>query len=316
MYTAIIILNYNGAEDTINCVESIEKYNTANVKYIVVDNCSTQQNCVNRLNSYFSNNYHNNYSHYGVNDYKTISILPRMSLVVSDKNDGYACGNNIGLQFAYKDTKIDKILILNNDVLFVEDIIPGLIDDLKSIKDCGIISPILYKKNLEGIDYNCARREFSISHYIASRLLRILYKIKLFHSSSPYLLIGKDITEIKKINHIKIDLPSGSCMLIDKYLFKQIGGFDSNTFLYFEENILYKKIKNIGKQNYLSTQYKCIHLGASSTQKEPSYFIIKTWLESEAYYMKKYSGANLIQYMLYIIGNKLNLLFSYIIHKK
>ena len=239
-----------------------------------------------------------------------------MSFVVSDKNDGYACGNNIGLQFAYNDKEIDKILILNNDVLFVEDIIPGLIDDLNSIKDCGIISPILYKKNLEGVDYNCARKEFSVSHYIASRLLRILYKIKLFHSSSPYLLKGKDITEIQKKNHIKIDLPSGSCMLIDKHLFKQIDGFDSHTFLYFEENILYKKIKNIGKQNYLSTQYKCIHLGASSTKKEPSYFIIKTWLESEAYYMKKYSGANLIQYILYIIGNKLNLLFSYIIHKK
>lgn len=43
--TAIIILNYNNYEDTINCIESIEKYNTADIKYVIVDNNSNREGC-------------------------------------------------------------------------------------------------------------------------------------------------------------------------------------------------------------------------------------------------------------------------------
>ena len=36
--TGIIILNYNNWEDTLNCILSVEKYNTSNSKYVIVDN--------------------------------------------------------------------------------------------------------------------------------------------------------------------------------------------------------------------------------------------------------------------------------------
>ena len=39
--TALIILNFNNYKDTINCIESVEKYNSAPIKIIVVDNAST-----------------------------------------------------------------------------------------------------------------------------------------------------------------------------------------------------------------------------------------------------------------------------------
>lgn len=38
---AIIILNYNNAKDTINSIESVEKYNTFPSKFIIIDNAST-----------------------------------------------------------------------------------------------------------------------------------------------------------------------------------------------------------------------------------------------------------------------------------
>ena len=38
--TAIIILNYNNPDATIACVESVERFNTAPVRYIIVDNGS------------------------------------------------------------------------------------------------------------------------------------------------------------------------------------------------------------------------------------------------------------------------------------
>ena len=40
-----------------------------------------------------------------------------------------------------------------------------------------------------------------------------------------------------------IELPSGSCMMFNAEALRIIGGFDPNTFLYYEEDILYKKLK-------------------------------------------------------------------------
>ena len=38
--TALIILNFNNYENTINCIESVEKYNSATIKLIAIDNAS------------------------------------------------------------------------------------------------------------------------------------------------------------------------------------------------------------------------------------------------------------------------------------
>ena len=99
---------------------------------------------------------------------------------------------------------------------------------------------------------------------------------------------------------MKIELPSGSCMFIKKTLFKQMDYFDPNTFLYYEENILYRKVKRINRQNYLFTDLKCIHLGAQSTSKiSYSYDKMKKNMASPLYYMKNYYGLNSIQFALY-----------------
>ena len=99
---------------------------------------------------------------------------------------------------------------------------------------------------------------------------------------------------------MKIDLPSGSCMFIKKELFKQMDYFDPNTFLYYEENILYRKVKRLNRQNYLFTDLKCIHLGAQSTSKvNYSYNKEKKKMSSPLYYMKNYYGLNGIQNVIY-----------------
>lgn len=43
MYTAVLILNYNNAKDTINCIRSVQQYNTAAIRYVVVENGSNAE---------------------------------------------------------------------------------------------------------------------------------------------------------------------------------------------------------------------------------------------------------------------------------
>ena len=68
----------------------------------------------------------------------------------------------------------------------------------------------------------------------------------------------------------------------------QLEGFDPNTFLYFEENILWEKIKRLGKFNYVDTSLRCIHLGASTTSKYFSIKLLRKSFESEIYFAKQY----------------------------
>lgn len=291
--TAIIILNYNNYKDTINCIESVEKFNTAPIKYIIVDNGSPIEGCVLHIDKYLKKTFQEDYKCVYEGD-KT-KILPYATFLVSKTNDGYAQGNNKGLKLAYNDPEIENILILNNDILFIEDIIPKLINNLYSLKDAAIVSPILYKKDMIGIDYTCARKSLTLKQrfILYALLFKDLFGIISKINNSRNLLYNRNLTSTSSI--IEIELPSGSCMLFNKSFFHSIGSFDPNTFLYCEEDILYVKIKKIRKKNYLNTKLRCIHLGASTTSTQTSSkFILKCSLESNHYFLKRYTNANIL----------------------
>lgn len=295
--TAVLILNYNNYEDTINCIDSVEKYNTAPIKYIVVDNGSKRKNVVNALSAYLKNKFGDEYLQ--IEESTEVNKLPYVTFLVSKVNDGYACGNNKGLRLAYADAEIDKVMVLNNDVLFVEDIIPSLSEAIDSDDHIGIVSPLLYKKDMVDLDYNCARRcegvwrtiERFLFYYINPFGIKNQWDVK-----QKYLL---DRPELRYTDRFEIALPSGSCMLFSKKLFEQIGSFDPHTFLYNEENILYQKLHAIGKTNWIFPKLKCIHLGASSTKHEVGYFMIKSSADSTCYYIENYTKASKLTKVLF-----------------
>lgn len=294
-YTAIVILNYNNVEDTINCINSVERYNTAPIKYIVVDNGSKREDAVSVLDAFFSKTFKGNYLRINDNYCCKSQRLPYISFIVSAGNDGYAQGNNKGLRLAYDDDDIDKVLILNNDILMVEDIIPKLTAALSTLSDAAIVSPVLYKKDMISIDYNCAR--WNPTNWCIILTYLFLYKdlfgIRSWLNRSRFIL--KCHPELMQSNHIEIELPSGSCMLFEKKLMDRIKIFDPNTFLYYEENILFRQIESIGGKNYLIPKLRCIHLGASSTTKVRNTFIVRCDLDSATYYLKTYGSMTSLQ---------------------
>lgn len=302
--TGIVILNYNNASDTINCINSVETVNTSAIKYIIVDNGSNAE-CVEGLLSFFQDRFHGRFKIFSENDAIGDPTLPYLSFVCSKTNDGYARGNNKGLVLANQDDDISNILILNNDILFIADIIPGLVEKLETLKDAAIISPVLYKKDLSGIDPNCARKILTLKQrFIIYSLLYIdIFKIISKIRNSTYLL-PEENSDLS-VSNIEIELPSGSCMLIKKSLFSAIDYFDPGTFLFYEEDILYSKIKNMHKKNYLDLHHKCIHLGASTTVKSPSAFILKCAIDSNLYYIKNYTGAKGIYILMMRILGKI-----------
>lgn len=289
--TAIIILNYNSKSDTINCIKSILTHNTACVKFIVVDNGSIRSEHVSEIESYLRNSFD---SFKVIRDIdQLLPELPEATLITSQTNDGYARGNNKGLQFAFEDDTIDKILILNNDTLFIEDIIPGLIKKLDSLDDGAFITPLIVSKDGE-IDHTCARFGFSEWDII---LPFLTFKRDFFHCLTSIIRKNKILIQNPDLIYrdvFPIYMPSGAFMLINKDTFQRLGGFDPNTFLYFEEPILAKKIERIGLRNYCVPSLKCVHLGGSSTSKAPSTFIQQCNMESADYFLNNYCNMNWI----------------------
>ncbi len=277
-YVAIIILQYGNAKSTIECITSVERFNSYPVKYIIIDNASpldqtseTEKNLLDRFGN----------SLLVVGDkYKISNKLPKATYLKSDINDGYARGNNKGLELAYQDDETEYILILNNDILFVEDIIPSLVDDIEHIKDCALISPLLLKKDLREIDNNCARKEICFTDMLKFNLL-VLKDTKKMRQKRIY-----DIRYMSGIYNVQ--LVSGSCILCRKKLFEQIGSFDPGTFIYYEEDILWKKIKRLQLYNYVDSNLRCIHIGASTIGKRLSRYLLKRSFESQRYYVSRY----------------------------
>lgn len=95
---AIILVNYNGYKDTIECINSILKSDMKST-IVVVDNASHQ------------------------NESKMIQErIPDVVSIRSNVNEGFSAGNNIGINYALENG-YKNILLLNNDTVIAEDMI-------------------------------------------------------------------------------------------------------------------------------------------------------------------------------------------------
>ncbi|WP_289460625.1 MULTISPECIES: glycosyltransferase family 2 protein [Bacillota] len=114
---AIIIINYNGLDDTLECIKSIKKSQTKyGLKIIVVDNCS-------RVNE----------------AYRIKANFEDVVVIRSNVNGGFSYGNNIGIKWAIIND-YNYILLLNNDTIIKFDMIDILIDAC----DTQIVVPTMF----------------------------------------------------------------------------------------------------------------------------------------------------------------------------
>lgn len=119
---SMIILNWNGLKDTVECLESLKKITYPNYEVIVVDNGSVG-NDVNVLREKFG-------------DY--------VRVIQNDRNYGFAEGNNIGMRYALEKSKPDYILLLNNDTTVDPEFLNELVKVGESAEDIGIVGPKIY----------------------------------------------------------------------------------------------------------------------------------------------------------------------------
>ena len=120
----IVLINYNGFADTLDCVESIRKNKYKNYKIVIVDNQSTDDS-QQRLK-------------------ETYAEASDVILILSGENRGFSGGNNLGIKKALEDGA-DYIMLLNNDTTVDENCIERLVVKSKQQKDRAFVTgKILY----------------------------------------------------------------------------------------------------------------------------------------------------------------------------
>lgn len=304
--TGIVIINYNNITDIRNCIDSIIKYvNIAEVKIVVVDNGSNED-VRTAVRDHISSKFTDSCTVIEGSRVMSATLsLSTITYLMLPTNIGYARGNNAGIELLLKDDSISEIMILNSDIILTEDILGPLKNIIAHRDDVGAVSPLLRKPNGE-VDYCCARRAlerksmlFTFSFMRRKHYRRALESRKLL----------KQYPELINENEVTIDLPSGSCMMFKRPVMQKLGGFDEGTFLYYEEDILNKKIKFLGLKNILVPQVSCIHIGGATTNNTKSaYFLKKCNYDSLLYYLQKYESCSKMEMAYYKLSGNLCLL--------
>ena len=279
MKTGIIILNYNDYETTIEMINQIKDYKCLDY-ILIVDNLSTDKS------------------------YKVLKKLERdtIKVIQTKENKGYAYGNNFGIKYLVDNYKVDFIIISNPDIILTEKDIKKLQEDLKDNKTIDLIAPNI--KELGNI-----KRGWRLPSFKDDLLLNLNY----FHKVAEKKLLYPEYNYKEKLT--KVDAVSGCFFMIRKTSFEKIGFFDENTFLYYEENIIGKKLKDNNMNTYVDNEVFITHNLSVSVDKSINsirkYKILK---DSQKYYEKNYNNLNIFGMILLRTTYYISLFISYIIY--
>ena len=293
---AIIVLNWDGWADTVECLESVYQINYPNYQVVVVDNNSTD-NSIQKINDYALGKLEikSNFFKYDPTD-KPIKIVEynkeyhkkekfsahnkQLLVIKNEINYGFAEGNNIGIEFALKNLNPDYILLLNNDTIVDEDFLKPLVEAGEIDVDIGILGPKMYY-------YDNPNIIWCIGGKIDWKLARGLH-------------IGINETDngqyAEKMN---FDYINGSAILIKKEVFENVGLLDKKFFLYFEEtDLALRASKNNYKRVFVPKSkiwHKVSKSGGGIKKEIGLYYITRNrWI-----FMKKW--ANKSDFIIFVV---------------
>lgn len=265
MDVSISIVNYNTKDLVIKCITSILKYTKGiRCEIIVVDN--------------------------GSNDGATHAIkklFPKVTVIINNRNNYFSKANNPALKIA----KGKYFLILNSDTWFVENSIKKMVDYLEKHKNVGACEGLEMYKNGEIINTGSLFSSpiidfFELSllgKYIKSR--RLIQEYRINHRSRQ--------------ETFPIDIGCDAFLMVRKKILDRINGYDEDLMLYYTENDLCFRIKELG--------YEIVHLGNVLIMHHVSESVKKIgWKKMDIYYKDllcyyKKRGYAISGFLLYLL---------------
>ena len=303
---SIIILNWNGWKDTIECLESLYQITYPNYDVIVVDNGSENES-VERIKEYVEGKikveskffeysienkpikiieYTREEEEAGGGKENEITNLPsnrKLILIKNEKNYGFAEGNNIGMRYALKALNPDYILLLNNDTVVDPEFLTELLNVAGSDQRIGILGSKTY-------------------YYSQPNRIQLTWnKIDMWRG----LVFLAGAGEIDRGQHNEIretDYVPGSCLLIKQETIKRIGLLDASYFNYWEETDYCMRAKKAVFRSFYCPNAKVWHKISQSASKVAgfsAYYMTRNRFQ----FMKQHATqSQYLSFLLYFFG--------------
>jgi GT2 family glycosyltransferase len=280
---AIIILNWNGWQDTIECLESLYQNNYENFQVFLVDNASTddsQENIRNYLkgkleihSEYFKYRKENKpviFTEINFDEHHDIKIRTEADLILikNPQNQGFARGNNTGIRAALKIADPEYVLLLNNDTVVSPDFLIELVKTAESDHKIGFTGPKTYL--YDDKDVIQAAGGGSIDF--------------LRGESHELAFMEKDTGKYDEDQ--EIEYVGGSCLFVKREVLEEVGLLDEEYFMYWEDVDWCFNGRETGYKSFYSNKSKIWHkYGTSSQDHFKTYYHNRNRL----YFMRKHA---------------------------
>ena len=258
---ATILLNYNGWQDTIACIESLDKSEgDFSNSIIVVDNKSTDDSLV-KLEEYIPSNIKNSIIidkdkfDEAVTNYKVVMIR-------NDINAGFSGGCNVGISFALE-KKYDYVWLLNNDTVVKKDTLQAMLSRSTACADSAFVGSVLYY--------------FSEPEKVQAWGGGIVLPLKgsTKHCYTPG----------------KIDYLTGASILMNTNIIKRIGLMDDTFFMYWEDVEYSFRAKKFGYRIEVAEDSAVYHKVSASVSRgngKDMSFVFNHTIRGSIIFFKRY----------------------------
>jgi GT2 family glycosyltransferase len=226
----MVILNYNDMKVTEKLVRSVMDFECPE-RVIVVDNCSTDGS-FEYLNRSFN---------------KTDA-----DVIKAPVNGGYASGNNYGIRYALQHYSPEIIFVANPDIAVSEETMKCMVEEMRKHTEYGVMAPLV----------NQGFNVWNLPGFIGmiESLFLIWFNLDKKHIKNKLMNSPDELAEAGVVE--------GSFFAVRAEDYLKIDGLDERTFLYAEEIILSRRLKDIGKKVGVLTRLRYDHLHSASIRKE------------------------------------------------
>jgi len=231
----------------------------------------------------------------------------RIIIINSDINLGYSRANNLAYSYVIEKNLInsDDILCFSNSDIILNDrnVLEKLVNNMNNLQ-CDFIGPKII--NNDG--------GMMLPHLKESNYFKILFHLGNNGLADKFF---KYNYKLKKINNIiEVFLLNGSFILCKVSSFEKVGKFDPSIFLYFEEEILFRKAKKLGMKVIYSPVVNVKHYHSAIVNEKIGTLNKKlSVLNSEKYILKNIFKSNKFALVFFNFERFLELLFFKIFHK-
>ncbi len=269
----VVIVNYRTGRLVADCLASLRAEVAARpgTQVVVVDNASGDDSC-SLIDAAI----------------QALRASGWARLVRSDRNAGFAAGNNLAIREALSAAQApDAFWLLNPDTRVEAGALQALVDALQADPACGMAGSQLLEA--DGQPWPFAFRFPSMAGE-----LEACARLRLVSRFLGHRALAREMDCRPGAPRVAVDWVSGASFIVRRSVFEQVGLMDEGYFLYYEETDFARRAADAGWASVFAPASRVLHISGQSTgvtgQQDQPRRMPAYWFESRRRYFEKHHG--------------------------